>query len=325
LLSRLKRTKMINDKRGIHKIALRSAGIHVNGHMTANASPKVNFDKLNNNDTISLSKGDFAEMTVIGQFNLGFILAKCRNNHLWILDQHACDEKFNFEHLIKNTVIHEQKLIAPMPLELSPSEESCILDHMDIFEKNGFRFKYNPDKPPRHRLSLTTLPHSGARDGRKAVQFGKEDVSALCSMLVGVSDGHDASSEHALEGGGTGVDGSGMHGNNAVRRYAGATTGVVGDTADKIITRLPKAVAMFASRACRSSIMIGTALSQKEMEKVVKRLDDMDDPWSCAHGRPTMSHVGNLHRILMEEKKRDANHIAGPTVTMMLQDAAEPL
>jgi DNA mismatch repair protein PMS2 len=32
-------------------------------------------------------------MTVLGQFNLGFIVAKFRGD-LYILDQHACDEKY---------------------------------------------------------------------------------------------------------------------------------------------------------------------------------------------------------------------------------------
>jgi DNA mismatch repair protein PMS2 len=268
-------------------------------------------------DTISLSKGDFSSMTVIGQFNMGFILARSQDNHLWILDQHACDEKFNFEKLCAETVIHEQKLIAPMPLELSPSEESCVMDHMEIFEKNGFRFSHDPDKAPRHRLSLTALPHSGARDGRKAVQFGKEDVSALCAILG--ADG-SASSYDGGAGGGTGADGSGMYGNNAVRRYAG--TGA-GDTADKIIARLPKAIAMFASRACRGSIMIGKPLSIKEMDRIVRRLEDVEHPWNCPHGRPTMRHVGNVAHIMLEDEKKAAGHIAGPTITVMSQEVNE--
>lgn len=36
---------------------------------------------------------DFLKMDVIGQFNLGFIIAEL-NGDLFILDQHACDEKF---------------------------------------------------------------------------------------------------------------------------------------------------------------------------------------------------------------------------------------
>lgn len=124
---------------------------------------------------VNLRKEDFAQMSIIGQFNLGFILVRCRNHNLWILDQHACDEKYNFERLCKETIIHEQKLMTPLPLELSPSEEHCILEHMDVFETNGFRFDYDASKDPRHRLSLTALPHSGSGgDGTKAVQFGKE-------------------------------------------------------------------------------------------------------------------------------------------------------
>lgn len=272
-----------------------------------------------NNRIVSLSKEDFLEMTVIGQFNLGFILARSKSNDLWILDQHACDEKFNFEKLCSETIIHEQPLISPMPLELSPAEETCVMDNMEIFEKNGFRFVFDETKPPRTRLSLTALPHSGARDGRKAVQFGKEDVSALCAILG--CDDPSGFSEDTFAGG-TGTDGSGVYGNNAVRRYANSSG--VCDATDKIIARLPKAIAMFASRACRGSIMIGTALSQREMEKIVKRLADVEHPWNCPHGRPTMRHVGNLQGVFLQDEKAAHEQVAGPTVTIVsTQDEVE--
>ena len=237
---------------------------------------------------VTLSKGHFGEMKILGQFNLGFILATDSKNQLWILDQHACDERVNFERLMAETVIKSQTLIQPLLIELDPSEESCVLDNMEIFEKNGFKFKYDETKPPRHRLALTALPHSGARDGRKAVNFGKEDVSALCGILGATSssafddDGIDYTSG---AGAGTGADGGGMYGNNAVRRYAGSQVLPDGDEADKVLVRLPKAIAMFASRACRGSVMIGTALSKRGMEKVVKSLDDVNQPFQCAHGR----------------------------------------
>lgn len=183
-----------------------------------------------------LSKSDFKTMEVLGQFNMGFIVARTKpDGNIWILDQHGCtcdimcsfkcgpacnrshssacipssgDEKANFERLCAETVIHEQPLIAPLPLELSSMQESCILDHMHIFETNGFRFQYDPTKPPRFRLALTALPHSGAQDGRKAVQYGKDDVIALCSLLSG-----------EIVEGGTGTDGTGMYGNNAGKFY----------------------------------------------------------------------------------------------------------
>mmetsp|Transcript_15990 Transcript_15990/g.40095 ORF Transcript_15990/g.40095 Transcript_15990/m.40095 type:complete len:1090 (-) Transcript_15990:65-3334(-) len=263
---------------------------------------------------IRMPKSTFRSgMQVIGQFNLGFILARCSRNHLWILDQHACDEKYNYEQLIKNTVMHQQPLIRPLPLELTPSEEACVLDHMEIFEANGFRFSFDDKAPIRHRLSLTALPHSGAHEGRKAVQFGPSDVSTLCSILTEGSS-YDAGS------GGTGTDGSGMHGNNAVRRHAG-----ISSSSDRLLARLPKAIAMFASRACRTSIMIGTALSHKEMSTVVQKLAKVDMPWNCPHGRPTMRHVANVLPMMLKDERKAAEHIAVPTITVvpMTQEEGE--
>lgn len=265
---------------------------------------------------IRMPKSTFRSgMQVIGQFNLGFILARCSRNHLWILDQHACDEKYNYEQLCKKTVIHQQPLIRPLPLELTPSEEACVLDHMDIFEANGFRFSFDDQAPIRHRLSLTALPHSGAQEGRKAVQFGPSDVSALCSILTEGSS-YDAGS------GGTGTDGTGMYGNNAVRRHAG--TGTASSRSDRMLARLPKAIAMFASRACRTSIMIGTALSHKEMNSIVQKLAKVDMPWNCPHGRPTMRHVANVLPMVLKDERRAAEHIAVPTITVVPNQEEEP-
>ena len=54
---------------------------------------------------------------------------------------------------------------------------------------------------------------------------------------------------------------------------------------------------MFASRACRKSVMIGTALTKQEMKKIVDHMATLDHPWNCPHGRPTMRHLINM-RIL---------------------------
>ncbi|KAL7471203.1 hypothetical protein ACHAXS_011467 [Conticribra weissflogii] len=195
---------------------------------------------------------------------------------------------------------------------------------MDIFERNGFRFVYDPDKEIRHRLSLTALPHSGSgRDGKKPVQFGREDVGALCAMLG--ADG-STSSDGFNAGFGSGADGSGLYGNNAVRRYAEASglsqsverhsKGVTGSN----IVRLPKAIAMFASRACRGSIMIGDALSRKEQNAVVEKLHKVDIPWNCPHGRPTMSHVRSLAEWLLDDDKEMSAHVAGPSLSVFSQE-----
>lgn len=49
-------------------------------------------------------------MSIIGQFNLGFIITKL-DADLFIVDQHATDEKYNFETLQNTTKITSQKLV----------------------------------------------------------------------------------------------------------------------------------------------------------------------------------------------------------------------
>ena len=65
-----------------------------------------------------ISKVDFEHMVIVGQFNLGFIIVRKRDDtsedsgmdDLFIVDQHAADEKWNFETLQEKTVIASQRL-----------------------------------------------------------------------------------------------------------------------------------------------------------------------------------------------------------------------
>ncbi len=60
-------------------------------------------------------------MEVIGQFNLGFILARL-GKEVFIVDQHAADEKYNFERLQQVTRLNKQPLLHPQLLHLTPAE-----------------------------------------------------------------------------------------------------------------------------------------------------------------------------------------------------------
>jgi DNA mismatch repair ATPase MutL len=62
-------------------------------------------------------KQDFRRMQIHGQFNLGFILATVGRD-LFIVDQHAADEKFNFERLRANTVLN--KCSPPLSQSIPP-------------------------------------------------------------------------------------------------------------------------------------------------------------------------------------------------------------
>jgi hypothetical protein len=65
--------------------------------------------------------------------------------------------------------------------------------------------------------------------------------------------------------------------------------------------------------------MIGTALNQGEMELIVERLVDVDQPWNCPHGRPTMRHVADLIPLIDEDDNRLSKKISGPNFSVMTQ------
>lgn len=81
-------------------------------------------------------------MEIIGQFNLGFIITRLEND-LFIIDQHATDEKFRFEKLSNETKLKTQKLIVPKPLNFSALNETILIEHQKMFEDNGFTFSIN--------------------------------------------------------------------------------------------------------------------------------------------------------------------------------------
>ncbi|GFT12521.1 mismatch repair endonuclease PMS2 [Nephila pilipes] len=189
-----------------------------------------------------ISKENFSDMKVIGQFNLGFIITRL-NDDLFIIDQHATDEKYNFEQLQKETVLETQLLLQPQELSLTAVSEAILIDNLHVFEINGFKFKINEENPSGHRVQLVSVPVS------HNWSFGKEDVDELIFMLT----------------------------DNPIR-----------------MIRPSRVNQMFASRACRKSVMIGTALTGPMMKKLIIHMGEIEQPWNCPHGRPTIRHLFNL-------------------------------
>lgn len=132
--------------------------------------------------SLTVSKSDFAQMRIIGQFNLGFILAvrpSGDNDELFIIDQHASDEKFNFERLQADTVVQNQRLVRPQRLDLTAVEEEIVLENRTALEKNGFIVTVDEsgDEPIGRRCQLVSLPLS------KEVVFGSRDLEELIALL----------------------------------------------------------------------------------------------------------------------------------------------
>ncbi|KAH8911348.1 hypothetical protein BR93DRAFT_328645 [Coniochaeta sp. PMI_546] len=208
--------------------------------------------------SLKISKSDFSKMKIAGQFNLGFIIAvreaeqisgedRLQDDEVFIIDQHASDEKFNFERLQSTTVVQSQRLVQPKTLELTAMEEEVIMENISALEANGFKVRIDDESPVGSRVQLLSLPLS------RETTFSLADLEELIFLL-----GDNPSSS--------------------------ATT----------VPRPSKVRKMFAMRACRSSIMIGKALSEKQMRNVVRHMGEMEKPWNCPHGRPTMRHLCGL-------------------------------
>ena len=228
--------------------------------------PGISQETAEDRLSLTVTKDDFAKMRIIGQFNLGFILAtrsseddlddtgagptsSSSKDELFIIDQHASDEKINFERLQAETVVQNQRLVQPKTLDLTAVEEEIVLENQATLEKNGFIVDIDDsgNEPIGRRCRLVSLPLS------REVVFGIRDLEELIVLL----------SEMPATG-------------------------------TKYVPRPSKVRKMFAMRACRSSIMIGKNLTQRQMEKVVRNMGTIDKPWNCPHGRPTMRHLMSL-------------------------------
>ncbi|KAL0948421.1 hypothetical protein HGRIS_011002 [Hohenbuehelia grisea] len=210
-----------------------------------------------------IDKQDFAAMEVVGQFNLGFIIARRRKqvdatsdggtDDLFIVDQHAADEKYNFEQLQQTTRIKSQRLLQPQELQLTVADELVASENLDVLQQNGFEIAsadVSPDDEDigaegrSYRLRLVAQPVS------KGTVFDMKDLEEIIHLLRDRTRGE--------------------------------------------MVRCSKARAMFAMRACRKSVMVGMPLNVKQMTAVVQHMGTMDQPWNCPHGRPTMRHLSDL-------------------------------
>jgi DNA mismatch repair protein PMS2 len=208
--------------------------------------------------SLTVTKPDFERMRIIGQFNLGFILAIRPPSHdqdqdeLFIIDQHAADEKYNYERFSRTITLQSQRLVQPKTLELTAVEQEVVLNHSEALKANGFEIEITAsdsdemEESTKRTCRLLTLPTS------HTTTFDLSDLSELLYLLSETP------------------------------------------TSSSVIPRPKKVQRMLAMRACRSSIMVGKVLTMKQMEQVVRHMGEMEKPWNCPHGRPTMRHLAGL-------------------------------
>ncbi|KAF4671457.1 ATP-binding mismatch repair protein [Perkinsus olseni] len=256
---------------------------------------------------VKLGKKHFEAMRVIGQFNKGFIITVLEGRWLFILDQHACDEKTIFETLNRTSELKSQPMVVPVRLSLPPPIESCIRSSRKeievsgsrqscsvmalfycasdtpsrrslskvnplaapLFQACGFRFNFDDEAPIGSRVQLTSLGVASGLGFERSRPLTKEDFVDLASLL--------------LDRGATGRPDD-----------EAPSASLFWSSSLGHCLRPPRVWSMLASRACRTAIMIGDSLGRKKMEGVVRKMAGLNQPWNCPHGRPTMRLLAKL-------------------------------
>nr|CCC93204.1 mismatch repair protein [Trypanosoma congolense IL3000] len=191
---------------------------------------------------LHLDKCSFKDMVVHGQFNHGFIVTSLGDN-IFVIDQHAADEKFNYENLMSRYVAKPQPLISPVAVPMEPQTVDLAIDNSDELQRHGFIVRRGEDDNRLLVHSVPVLPYEVVKP---------HDVMELLNQLT-------------------------LYG---------------------VINRPMRCVwHSMATKACRSSIMIGTVLSEKTMRSVVSRLSELEQPWNCPHGRPTLRHIARISSL----------------------------
>lgn len=196
----------------------------------------------------NLNKTSFEDMQVLGQFNRGFILARL-DKHVFIIDQHATDERANFEEQLDKSPLVEQKMVHPKPLYFNSIQENAIINNLEELKKKGFQFIVDENKPAGFRvlLSATSICKGQGMDEH----LTREDLEELIDVI--------------------------LESPNSFSSYT-----------------LKKVRSVAASRACRKSVMIGDKLSWSQMCSIVSKMSSLENPWVCAHNRPTIRHLMNI-------------------------------
>lgn len=211
-----------------------SFAIHPNFNTVAEQELKFN-----------LNKSSFEDMHIIGQFNRGFIIARL-DKHIFIIDQHATDERANYEDQLDKSPLIKQAMVLPKPLYLNSIQENAVMTHLDAFKKRGFEFKIDETKPPGYKVMLTTT--SICKGQTLDEHLTKVDVEELVDVILDSP--------------------------NQLDRYT-----------------LKKVKNVAATKACRKSVMIGDSLDWAKMESIVRKMSSLENPWVCAHNRPTIRHL----------------------------------
>ena len=141
------------------------------------------------NDTAAASHQipKFGPLSIIGQVHFTYIIAE-DSESMYIIDQHAAHERIYYEkyqRAYKEAGIQCQSLIAPIVINLSPSEKIMVMDNTSIFENLG----YILEDFGGGAIALRAVP----------VIFGNPDPKELFQEVISSFEGGEKELPHTID------------------------------------------------------------------------------------------------------------------------------
>lgn len=218
--------------------------------------------KSNEYENIQFDRLHLPKYRIIKQIDKKFILLVI-DFKLVVLDQHAADERIKVEELMQEFVTNmprNLRLAQPIRIKVSSSEHLLLQQYRTNFKFWGIIYHSDEENDD---LVITNVPELFINSSSDA-HFIKSILIQHCYDLQ----------------------------NNIKSQIFEATS----SDWFTIMHHVPQSITnLINSRACRSAIMFGDELTMTEMHELVEKLSRCKLPFYCAHGRPSIVPLVNLH------------------------------
>ncbi|KAF8004968.1 hypothetical protein HF325_000425 [Metschnikowia pulcherrima] len=221
---------------------------------------------------LSRSEIQDGNFKAISQIDNLFILATIGGG-LYVMDQHACDERITVEALTNEYIeqlLDDQcdlrvRCEEPVTFRLSITQKNIAIENHRLLSLWGIDFQIEEDL-----IIVTHLP-----------RFLQTNTEAKVIWSCFVQCLHHLGEKGVLKSNSSHLP------NNKIAH----------------MKKLPSALnEAMNNRACRSSVKFGQSLNSQESTSLLTALADCENPFQCAHGRPTLvplrmpHHLGNFQR-----------------------------
>ncbi|MFX1519439.1 MAG: DNA mismatch repair endonuclease MutL [Promethearchaeota archaeon] len=176
------------------------------------------------------------DLILLGQAHFTYIIFQDKEG-LILIDQHAADERIQYERLSKKyrDSIYTQDLLAPITIELKPHESEILKNNLDTLNEYGLNIEH----------------FGGTTFVVRSLPLGPTNVNEIRELIEELIASGDLENKETLK------------------------------------------EAIIKLMACHSSIRAGDKLSADTSLSLIKNLFQTENPYSCAHGRPTLIRISN--------------------------------